>query len=255
VPLSVLLVDDEPLARDGLRLLLARDPDIGAMHDAKNGHEAVAAIRQSRPDLVFLDVQMPEMDGFDVVRAIGADAMPAVVFVTAHDQYAIQAFEINAIDYLLKPVTEARFATTLARVKARRDAASADAVQRQMMSLLETLASPTHYAPRFAVRTGGKTILIDVADIDWIAAAENYVELHTSRGRQLLHVTMNTIEKSLDPGVFMRVHRSAIINVRRVREVEPMMHGEYAITLSSGARVRSGRHYSDRVQALVANPF
>src|SRR5262249_33096874 len=162
-----------------------------------------AAIRESWPDLVFLDVQMPEMDGFGVVREIGADQMPPVVFVTAHDQYAIAAFEINAIDYLLKPVTEDRFAKALARVKTRLGPTSGD-TNRQILSLLETMASPTRHLKRLAVRSGGKTILVDIGAIDWIEAAENYVQLHTSRGSHLLHVTMAAIEKSLDPATFLR---------------------------------------------------
>jgi len=255
MPLTVLLVDDEPLAREGLRILLDRDPEIGAIYDARNGHEAVAAIRDRRPDLVFLDVQMPEMDGFAAVREIGADKMPPVVFVTAHDQYAIQAFEINAIDYLLKPVTEDRFAKALARVKARFAARTGDDASRQILSLLETMASPTRYLKRLAVRTAGKTILVDVAEIDWIEAAENYVQLHTARGSHLLHVTMNTVEKSLDPAIFLRIHRSVIVNVTRIRELQPVMHGEYAITLASGARLQSGRNYSERLKTLAANPF
>ena len=255
MPLTVLLVDDEPLARDGLRILLARDPDIGPIYDAKNGHEAVSAIREKRPDLVFLDVQMPEMDGFAAVREIGPERMPSVVFVTAHDQYAIQAFEINAIDYLLKPVTADRFAKALARVKARHAARPGDDTNRQILSLLETIASPTRYLKRLAVRTAGKTVLVDVAEIDWIEAAENYVQLHTTAGHHLLHVTMNTLEKSLDPAIFLRIHRSVIVNVTRIRELQPVMHGEYAITLAGGARLQSGRNYSERLKALAANPF
>jgi two-component system LytT family response regulator len=255
MPLTVLLVDDEPLAREGLRILLARDPDIGPIHDAKNGHEAIALIREMRPDLVFLDVQMPEMDGFTAVREVGADQMPAVVFVTAHDQYAIQAFEVNAIDYLLKPVTEERFSQALARVKTRLQRPAGDDANRQILSLLETITSPARYLKRLAVRTAGKIILVDAAEIEWIEAAENYVQLHTSRGGHLLHVTMNTLEKSLDPAIFLRIHRSVIVNVTRIRELQPVMHGEYAITLASGARLQSGRSYSERLRSLAANPF
>ena len=255
MPLTVLLVDDEPLAREGLRILLARDPDIGAIYDAKNGHEAVAQIRDRSIDLVFLDVQMPEMDGFAAVGEIGLEQMPAVVFVTAHDQYAIQAFEINAIDYLLKPVTEDRFAKALARGKARLETRSGDDASRQILSLLETIASPARYMKRLAVRTAGKTVLVDVGEIDWIEAAENYVQLHTPNGNHLLHVTMSTMEKSLDPAVFLRIHRSVIVNVTRIRELQPVMHGEYAITLTSGARLQSGRNYSERLKALAENPF
>jgi len=255
MPLTVLLVDDEPLAREGLRILLTRDPDITAVHDARNGLEAVALIRDLRPDIIFLDVQMPEMDGFGAVREIGPGQMPAVVFVTAHDQYAIQAFEVNAIDYLLKPVTEERFSQALARVKTRLDTQTGDDNNRQILSLLETIASPARYLKRLAVRTAGKIILVDVADIEWIEAAENYVQLHTPRGSHLLHVTMTTVEKSLDPAVFLRIHRSVIVNVTRIRELQPVMHGEYAITLASGARLQSGRSYSERLKALAANPF
>ncbi|HEX3746162.1 MAG TPA: LytTR family DNA-binding domain-containing protein [Bryobacteraceae bacterium] len=253
--LTVLLVDDEPLAREGLRILLARDPDIGAIYDAKNGQEAVTTIRERRPDLVFLDVQMPEMDGFAAVREIGADSMPAVVFVTAHDKYAIDAFEINAIDYLLKPVTEERFAKALARVKARLQVAGGEGASRQILSLLASIASPTRYLKRLAVRTAGRTVLVDAASIEWIEAAENYVELHTAAGNHLLHVTMNAVEKSLDPALFLRIHRSVIVNINGIRELQPVMHGEYAITLANGVRLQSGRNYSERLKALAANPF
>src|ERR1017187_8238675 len=165
MPLTVLLVDDEPLAREGLRILLARDPDIGAIYDAKNGNEAVAAIRELRPDLVFLDVQMPEMDGFAAVREIGAEQMPAVVFVTAHDQYAIQAFEINALDYLLEPVIEERFVKALVRAKGWIRANLEANSNRQIIGLLETIASPRSYVKRLAVRSGGKTAFVDVEDV------------------------------------------------------------------------------------------
>ncbi len=253
--LATLVVDDEPLAREGLRILLAKDPEIAAVEEARNGKEAVAAIRTQRPDLLFLDIQMPEMDGFAVIREVGAEAMPAVVFVTAHDQYAIQAFEINALDYLLKPVTEERFALALGRAKEwLRLRTPADA-SRQILSLLETMAAPQRHVSRLAVRSGGKTIFVEVADVDWIEAAENYVQLHTARGNHLVHVTMNTLEKSLDAGQFLRIHRSVIVNVKRIAELQPALHGEYVITLKGGVRLQSGRMYHDRIQALISNPF
>jgi two-component system, LytTR family, response regulator len=255
MPFTALLVDDEPLAREGLRMLLARDPDIGSIGEAKNGQEAVAAIRDTRPDLVFLDVQMPEMDGFGVIREIGGERMPAIVFVTAHDKYAIQAFEINALDYLLKPVTEERFAKALARAKARLESAPPDERSRQILSLLETMASPKNALRRLAVRTAGRTVFVDVADIEWIEAAENYVQIRAGRAAHLLHVTMSTLEKSLDPDLFLRIHRSVIVNVTRIRELQPVVHGEYVITLTSGVRLQSGRNYSERLKALAANPF
>jgi two-component system LytT family response regulator len=252
--LTALIVDDEPLAREGLRALLAKDTEVYAIREAKDGREAVAAIRESRPDLVLLDVQMPEMDGFAVVRSVGAESMPGVVFVTAHDQYAIQAFEINALDYLLKPVIEERFVRAMARAKERIRANKVDA-NRQILGLLETLASPRKFVKRLALRSAGKTTFLDVEEVDWIQAAENYVELHVDRITHLLHVTMNTLEKSLDPEVFLRIHRSLIVNVSRIRHLQSGVHGEYLVTLRDGARLQSGRTYADRLKALVNNPF
>jgi two-component system, LytTR family, response regulator len=255
MPLTTLIVDDEPLAREGLRLLLSRDPEVSAIREARDGREAVAAIRESSPDLLFLDVQMPEMDGFAVVRNIGAELMPAVVFVTAHDQYAIRAFEINALDYLLKPVMEERFVKTLVRAKSRISSSVAADSSQQIISLLETIASPRSYLKRLAVRSAGKTELVDVEDIDWIEAAENYVEVHAGRMTRLLHVTMNVLEKSLDPKNFLRIHRSLIVNVDRIKNLESDAHGEYVITLREGVRLQSGRTYSGRLRALINNPF
>jgi two-component system LytT family response regulator len=255
MPLTTLIVDDEPLAREGLHALLSRDSEVSAIREARDGSEAVASIRESKPDLVFLDVQMPEMDGFAVVREIGAEQMPAVVFVTAHDRYAIQAFEINALDYLLKPVTEERFGKALMRAKGRiRSNLAADSI-RQIIGLLETIASPRSHPKRLAVRSAGKTLFVDVKDVDWIEAAENYVELHVGSANYLLHVTMNSLEKSLDSEIFLRIHRSIIVNLGRIKNVQSAAHGEYVVTLRDGSRLQSGRTYSERLRALVSNPF
>jgi two-component system LytT family response regulator len=255
MPLTTLIVDDEPLAREGLRILLARDPEFSAIHEAKDGSEAVAAIRRIRPDLVFLDVQMPEMDGFSVVQEVGAERMPVVVFVTAHDKYAIQAFEINAIDYLLKPVTEDRFAQALARARTRLAQRRPEDASRRILSLLESIAAPKRFLRRIAVRSAGRTVFVNVEDVDWIEAAENYVQLHAGRTEYLLHVALSTLEKSLNPERFLRVQRSVIVNVSRIKEMQPAAHGEYVITLQSGARVQSGRAYHEKLKTLMANPF
>jgi two-component system LytT family response regulator len=255
MPFKVLLVDDEPLAREGLRMLLEHDPDISAIYEAKNGHEAVATIHSSRPDLVFLDVQMPEMDGFTVIQKVGAEQTPTVVFVTAHDRYAIQAFEINALDYILKPVTAERFATALSRAKSRMQALPANDYSRQILSLLESMASPRRSVQRLAVRTAGKTSFVDVGEIEWIAAAENYVQLHIGNKEHLLHVTMTTLENSLDPEMFLRIHRSIIVNVSHIKELQMLVHGEYVVTLANGVRLQSSRMYSERLKMLLANPF
>jgi two-component system LytT family response regulator len=252
---SVLIVDDEPLAREGLRMLLTGHPQVTAISEAKNGREAVTAIRESRPDLVFLDVQMPAIDGFQVVQEVGPEQMPAVVFVTAHDQYAIRAFEINALDYLLKPVTAERFHQALDRAKAR--LSHGEEMSLRMVSLLEAMANPSPYAKRLAIRSGSRTLFVPVDDIEWIQAAENYVELHQIEGSpcHLLQATMNTLEASLNPETFLRIHRSLIVNVGRIKELQPAGHGEYVVVLRSGARLQSGRSYHEKLKALASNPF
>ena len=253
--LTTLIVDDEPLAREGLRALLEKDADVSAIHQARDGREAVDAIRAWHPDLVLLDVQMPEMNGFAVARTIGAESMPDVIFVTAHDQYAIQAFEIHALDYLLKPVIEERFFQALARAKDRIRSHAATEANRQILGLLETIASPRKYLKRLAVRSAAKTAFLDLEDVDWIGAAENYVEVHAGRAVHLLHVTMNTLEKSLDPEKFLRIHRSVIVNLGRIKNVQAGTHGEYAITLRDGTLLQSARTYGDRLRELLNNPF
>ena len=181
--------------------------------------------------------------------------MPAVVFVTAHDQYAMQAFEINALDYLLKPVIEERFAKALLRAKTRiRSNAAAD-LNRQIMGLIETIVSPQRYLKRLAVRSAAKTLFVDVEEVDWMEAAENYVELHVGRASHLLHGTMNALEKSLDPQIFLRIHRSIIVNLGRIKSLESGTHGEYVVTLQDGVRLQSGRTYSERLRGLANNPF
>ena len=253
MPLTTLIVDDEPLAREGLRMLLAADAAFAEIREARDGSEAVAQIRSRRPDLLFLDVQMPEMDGFAVVREIGPERMPPVVFVTAHDRYAIQAFEINAIDYLLKPFTAERFAHALERAKTRLGQAAEAAPA--LAALMETTASPSRYVKRLAVRATGRIFFVEVDEIDWFQAAENYVELHTARGSHLLHVSMNTLEKSLDPELFLRIHRSLIVNTRHIQELQPASHGEYVFVLPGGVRLQSSRSYHERIKLLTANPF
>lgn len=252
--LTVLIVDDEPLARDGLRMLLEADPRPPTILQARNGAEAASSILSQRPDLVFLDVQMPEMDGFSVIRKVGAERMPLVVFVTAHDQYAIQAFEVNAIDYLLKPVTAARFGQALVRAYARLGASSEE-ITRQMISLLETVASPSRYLKRLAVRSGNRTRFVDVADIHWIKAAQNYVELHTSSATHLLHAPLTSLQGSLDPEMFLRIHRSLVVNVREIKELQPGTHGEFIVVLHNGVGLQSSRSYQETIRAWAANPF
>jgi two-component system, LytTR family, response regulator len=249
---SALVVDDEPLAREGVRMLLAAENEIQRVLEAKNGPEAVALIRSEKPDIVFLDVQMPEMNGFEVLQEIGPESMPVVIFVTAHDQYAIKAFEINAIDYLLKPVTRQRFKEALRRATDRLRSPNAD---ERMLSMLQTIASPRKYMTRIAVRSGGKTYFVELAEVDWMQAAENYVQLHTASAKHLVHVPIQTLQDSIDPDRFLRIHRSLIVNLQQVKEIEPASHGECVLVLHSGVRLQSSRTYSDAIRRWANNPF
>ena len=250
--MNVLIVDDEPLAREGMQLLLREEPSISAVAQARNGGEAVSMIRAQRPDLVLLDVQMPEMDGFGVLKEIGADRMPPVIFVTAHDQYAIKAFEVNAIDYLLKPVTRERCSQALARVRER---ISQGADNQHVMSLLQQLAAPPQFLQRVALRSAGKISFVNIEDILFVQAAENYVQLNLKTSRHLLHVPIATLEASLDPKDFLRIHRSIIVNVRHVRELETGPHGEYIVVVQGGTKLQSSRSYHEKIKKWAANPF
>jgi two-component system LytT family response regulator len=255
VSLKVLVVDDEAVARDGCRMVLGEDPEISAILEARDGREAIEAILDLRPDLVFLDIQMPEMDGFAVVEEVGAELMPEVVFVTAHDQYAVRAFEMNVIDYLMKPVPAKRWMQALTRAKARLSARSLAQTHQQLSALLDTITRDRKYLTRLAVPVLGKTVLLDVREIDWIEGAQNYARLHVGATTFMLHVPMNTLSSSLDTHAFLRIHRSTIVNLKRVKDLQVADHGEYILTLSTGARLRSGRTYRDKLAALLSNRF
>jgi two-component system LytT family response regulator len=250
--LKVLIVDDEPLAREGIKLMLGDD---SLVMEARNGREAVLKIREEKPDLVLLDVQMPRMDGFGVVKAVGADKMPAVIFITAHDQYAVRAFEISAIDYLLKPVTEERFRTAFARARNRLGATPGDESTRQMLAVLDAIANPRRYLSRLAIRSGDRTVFLTIDEVEWIEAAQNYVCMHAGQTKHLLHVAMNTIENSLDPKRFVRIHRSYIVNLQHIKGLWALPHGQYILELASGERLSSGRTYGEKIRTLFANPF
>lgn len=253
--LKVLVVDDEPLAREGLKLLLGRQSGVEAITEARNGREAIAAIRDQRPDLVLLDVQMPRVDGFAVVQAVGAQRMPAVIFVTAHDQYAIRAFEIAAVDYLLKPVSEERFAQAFERAARRLGTSPSDESTRHVMAMLDAVVNPPRRLTRFAVRAGERTLFVPVEDVDRIEALQNYVQVHAGSATHLLHVPMNTIETVLDPERFLRIHRSHIVNVQRIAQLWSIAHGQYLVELTSGERLQSGRTYGERIRRALGNPF
>jgi len=249
--IRTLIVDDEPLALRRLRALLADEPDIEIVGEAVNGTEAVRAITTDRPDLVFLDVQMPGLDGFDVLRATASIHQPFVVFVTAHDEHAIRAFEVQAVNYLLKPVIEARFREAVRRVVARLRGESTADIARQMAQFLERVAPAPARGGRIAVKRDGRVNFVRVEDIDWVEADGDLVRVHAGKEAHTIRETMAQIEAKLPAERFMRVHRSIIVNTERVREVQPWFKGDYVLIMHDGTKLRSGRTYRQSVQALI----
>jgi two-component system LytT family response regulator len=254
IGLRALIVDDETLARQGIRMLLEQDAEIGFIEEAGNGNRAAEVMLAGGFDLIFLDVQMPEMDGFGALRRAGAELPGAVIFVTAYDQYAVEAFEVNAADYLLKPFTPQRFRQALQRAKTRIRSGS-PGTDARVLAALERIASQPTYLNRIAVRGAAGTSFVDTKDVDWLKAAENYVELHVGPACHLVEATMAEIAKRLDPARFVRIHRSVIVNAERIRTVQSASHSEYLVTLASGIQLRSGRTYREAMQRLISNPF
>lgn len=248
--LSVLVVDDEPIARLAVVRLLRDDPDIGMLKECGDGASALAAIRSQKPDLVFLDIQMPAMTGMDVVEAIGAERMPATIFVTAFEQYAVKAFEANAVDYLVKPFSRERFAGTLQRAKSR--LSGSDAASARILQALDALRQREEYLERIPVRTDEHVVLVDVDDIVWIKANRNTVQIHLSDRTHELRETMAMLAARLDPRRFARVHRSAIINVRRVKSIHPWFNGHHVVTMDTGQQLRMSRYQHEAFLRLVS---
>lgn len=249
--LRVLIVDDEPIARRGIRKQLDGDAEIEILRECSNGLEAVSSIEELRPDLVFLDVQMPELDGFAVVEAIGAENMPAVIFVTAYDSYALQAFEVNAVDYLLKPFDAERFHKALERARLRLRNDSLTDINHRLVNLLEDLNSKHKYVERLVIKSQGRIFFLQVEEIDWIDAADNYVRLHVGRESHLLRETVNRLEEKLDPERFLRIRRSVIVNINRIKELHPLFNGEYVIILTNGTELTSSRRHRKRLSSIL----
>ena len=246
-----LIVDDEALARERIRMLMEGDPEIEVVGECADGAQAVQAISRLRPELLFLDVQMPELDGFGVLQAVDHEKIAAIVFVTAFDQYAIQAFEYLALDYLLKPFDGERFGKTLNRAKAQIRQRAAHASHRQVKELLDRLGK--RYLERLAVKDSGRVFLIKTEEILWIEAEGNYVRLHTSGGAHLVRRAMKDLAGKLDPSRFLRVHRSAIVNLDVIRDLHPLFHGEYLIHLVDGTKLTSNRKCKEELQRLLGD--
>jgi two-component system, LytTR family, response regulator len=247
VSVRILIVDDEAVARRRIRRLLAAEPDITIVGECPDGASALRSIAADRPDLVFLDVQMPELDGFEVVQSIPSADLPGIIFVTAFDRYALRAFDVHAIDYLLKPFTRERFRTALARARERHERRRGDG---GLDALVDHLHELRRYPKRVAVRTADKFVVVTWRDVEWIEAADNYVKLHAGPREYLLRETLASIEQQLDPELFARVHRSAIVQLDRIAELHPATHGDVDLVLDSGTRLVLTRTWRDRVEQL-----
>jgi two-component system, LytTR family, response regulator len=250
--IRALIVDDEHLAREALREILAEDKAFQLLKDCKNGKEAVASILRDKPDVVFLDVRMPVLDGFGVVEKVGVEHMPVTVFVTAYDQFAIKAFEAQALDYVLKPFDEDRFRKTLERMKRQLQIGSYTDLESRLRSVL-SIAKPT-FQDRLPIRSGGRIVFLQTSDIRWIEAAGNYLKFVTKDESVLMRGTISSLEGQLDPERFIRIHRSTIVNVAQVKELRPWYTGEYVVIMNGGKELTLARHYRHHLKRFVNTP-
>jgi two-component system LytT family response regulator len=275
--IRVLIVDDEPLARRGIRTRLSEAGDIEIVGECENGRQAVSAIREEKPHVVFLDIQMPGMDGFEVIAEIGADEIPVVVFVTAFDRHAVRAFDVHALDYLLKPIDDERFEQALGRARAILAEKRLGELGRRVAGLLDDLGVPERLSPeqlsvsrsstarqqteqeqpgrgrtvRFVIRSGARVQFVAADEIDWVEAAGDYVRIHAGKTAHLLRETMAAMQERLDSDRFLRIHRSTIVNTARIKELEPYFNGEYFVILEDGTKLKTSRGYRDALQAFL----
>jgi len=248
---STLIVDDEELGRKRIRKLLSLESEFEIVGESRDGREAIRAIEKLVPDLVFLDVQMPEIGGFDVLAQIDPKKMPVIIFVTAYDQFALKAFEARALDYLLKPFDDERFAQSLQRARTYLNGGTNDAIKERLATLVSGLPSQNRYLSRVAVKSAGRVLFLKAGEIDWIEAAGNYVNLHVGKEAFMLRGRMSELEKRFDPEQFFRIHRSTIVNLDRVKELQPLFKGEGIVILKDGQQLCASRSCSQRLHALL----
>jgi two-component system LytT family response regulator len=235
--------------------MLAEDPEIEILEECANGEEALEAIEKHSPDLIFLDVEMPGMDGFAVIEELDAESMPAIVFVTAYDQYAVRAFEVYALDYLLKPFDRERFDKALERAKSHIVTEKSENMSRRILDALEQIKSKPTHLERLVIKMNGHIFFVRAEEIDWLEAEGNYVRLHTGKESYLLRDTISALESQLDPKRFVRVHRSAIVNIDRIQELQPWFHGEYRIILREGVQLTLSRSYKEKLHEILGRPL
>lgn len=253
--IRALIVDDELLARKFIRRMLKHDPEFEIVGEAGNGKEAVEMIKVQKPDVVFLDVQMPEMDGFGVLEAVGLGHLPDIVFTTAYESYAIRAFELHALDYLLKPFDQERFRDALKHAKDRVHSRQQEDGRIQIGALLERINSKQAYLDRLIIRGDGRITFLNTREIDWIEADDKYVHLHTRSGARMVRQTLTAMESQLDPAKFARVHRSAMVNLERIKELQPLFNGEYSLHLDDKTKLTLSRKYKDKLFQLLGKPL
>jgi two-component system, LytTR family, response regulator len=249
--IRTLIVDDEPQGRERIRTLIGDDAEIEVVGECSDGKQAVSAIERTRPDLVYLDVQMPEMDGFAVLDAIAGDRMPAIIFVTAYDRYAVQAFEVHALDYLLKSFDRERFQDALRRAKEQIRGSQEGIWNERLTGLLEDLQTRQSRMTRFVIRSKGRVVFLRVEEIDWLEAAGNYVSIHVGRQSHLVRETLQAVEVRLDPAKFLRIHRSTLVNSDRIKELQPLFHGDYVVRLQDGTELTLSRNYREKVAGFL----
>ena len=251
--IRVLLVDDEPLALAMIREMLQGDPQVEIVGESVNGREALEAIRIHTPDLLFLDVQMPELGGFEVLASLERERrqIPYVIFVTAYDQYAVRAFEVHALDYLLKPFDQERFNSSWQRARERILRERNGGMDQRILTLLEDLKAGSKYLDRIVIKASGRIYFLDTSEIDWIEAEGNYVSIHAAKKSHLLRDTIGNLESQLDPKKFVRIHRSAIVRISSIQELQPWFHGEYRVNLKNGTQLALSRNYRDKLQEAL----
>jgi two-component system LytT family response regulator len=251
IRLRAIIVDDEMLARQIIREMLEHDPEVEVVAECVNGREAVEAIQTCQPDLLFLDIQMPEVAGFEVLEALKGERLPLVIFVTAYDQYAVRAFDVHALDYLLKPFDRERFEMAISRAKAQMRRERNGELDRRIVALLEALKAEAKYVERLVIKNGGRVFFLETGEINWVEAEGNYVRLHTDKKAHLLRETISSLEEQLDPKKFLRVHRSTIVRIDSIRELQPWFHGEYHIILHNGTKLTLSRNYREQLQSVL----
>lgn len=251
--IRTLIVDDEPLARDRVRRFLRDETEIEIVGECGNGAEAIEFIKKEKPELVFLDIQMPEKNGFDVIKSLDAKTIPTIIFVTAYDQYALQAFDASALDYLLKPFNRERFHRAVKRACEHIENKKRGNLDERIASLIADLKTEKKYLERLVVKSVGRVFFLKIDEIDWIEAAGNYLKLHVGRESHLIRETMNAIEAKLNPDKFLRIHRSTIVNIDRIKELHPMFSGDYDVVLQNGTKITLSRNYRERFLELFEN--